>query len=116
MISRRALLTMTASAAAAIAIAVPASAGIAVRSTVTINYNGYNTFHGHVSSRKAFCVRHRKVWVYGDGQRLDYDFTNRKGKWRLSTQLQGTSAFYAGAARKRGHGIVCKRASSKVVY
>ncbi len=103
----------------AAAVAAPASAG-GTNSAVTIKAAKLGpSFHGRVISNKAFCERHRKVWlvgVYPDGSHpIDFEFSNDHGKWKLSTQLQGASAVYARAARKSGSGIHCRRASSPTV-
>jgi len=77
------------------------------------------SFHGRVISNRAFCEHHRKVWlvgVYPDGSHpIEFDFSNDHGKWRLSAQLQGASAVFARAARKRGNGVHCGRAGSATI-
>ena len=94
------------------ATAVPAIAGDAVPTKVTIHYDGLHAPHGKVYSPRAVCRQHRKVWlrsVHADGSssRLDFAFTNKRGKWRVETQLQGASALRAKAPRKLAAGVYC---------
>jgi hypothetical protein len=103
---------MAAAVAASVAVAVPASAGEPVPTKVTIRYDGFHAPHGKVFSPRATCRKHRKVWlrgVHADGtsSRLDFTFTNKRGKWRLNTQFQGAVGLRAKAPRKLANGVNC---------
>jgi hypothetical protein len=105
--------------AAALA-AAPAGAGGGAATKVTIHYDGVHAPHGRVFSRKAICRRHRKVWLRGidasgSSSRLDFTFTNRRGKWVLETQLQGAKALRAKAPPKVARGVRCAPDRSRSV-
>jgi len=104
---------------AAVSIAAPASAGHAVESRVTIKSDGFASFHGRVISRSAFCRQNRRVWLvgrYSDGVHpIDFVTTNKRGRWKQSTQLQGASRVRALASPKRRTGLRCPRARSRWV-
>jgi hypothetical protein len=109
MISRKTTAAVAGSLALAAAMASPASADVPTK--VTIHFDGFPA-HGKVYSPRAVCRQHRKVWlkgVYADGSssRLEPTFTNRRGKWSISTQLQGAIGLRAKAPRKRVNGVNC---------
>jgi hypothetical protein len=106
--------------AASVAVTVPASAGQLAPTKVTIRYDGFHAPHGKVYSPRAPCRQHRKVWlrgVHSDGSssRLDFTFTNKRGKWSVETQFQGATGLRAKAPRKLATGVICEPDRSPTV-
>jgi hypothetical protein len=89
-------------------------------STVTIEQNSARVAKGLVTSRRASCVRDRRVEVYAAGTRRLYGFdrTSDDGSWRLDANY-GSTPIYAKVHRRRYlrgvHTHVCRNDHSPVV-
>jgi hypothetical protein len=83
------------------------------KTKVTIHYNG-DGFQGKVKSKRAKCVRNRKVKVLrkSDGQKLYTDISDNRGRWNTGTSGQIHGTFYAHTRKVHG----CKGGTSKSIH
>jgi hypothetical protein len=98
------------------------------RTRVTIHFSGGpygNSFFGKVKSRKAACVRHRKVKVFRQKPGADKQFgttstSDTAGNWNVTNGNASPGDYYAKAKRKvlkhnANHFHVCKRGRSATI-
>jgi hypothetical protein len=82
------------------------------KTKVTIHYNG-DGFQGKVKSKRAKCVRNRKVKVFKrSGRKLYTDISDEQGRWDTGTSGQIHGTFYAHTGKVRG----CKGGTSKSIH
>jgi hypothetical protein len=83
------------------------------KTTVTIHYNG-DGFQGKVKSRKAKCIKHRKVKVFrkGTAHALYTDTSDSQGRWNTGNSGPVSGRFYAHTGRVPG----CKPGTSETIH